>query len=85
MVDEDTIGKFFCVYFDEWRYWGRLNKVFAENTDSEVTEAEITFLRYVSDGYWELPKSIDRKIIEIKYIYFMDPEHLRYSNNKKRI
>ena len=26
-IDESQIGKYYCVYFDEGRYWGRLLKV----------------------------------------------------------
>ena len=35
-LDDDTRGKFYCVYYDEGRFWGRLLKVFADDPDADA-------------------------------------------------
>ena len=68
-------GKYFCVYYPDNRYWGRLEKVFYTDVDDEkAAQAEFKFLHY-SCGYWDFPKTgddVDPKTIDVEYV-FMGP------------
>ena len=72
-LDDDQRGKYYCVYFDEGRYWGRLIKVFSEDVDSIAEKVEMKFLHYMClHSCWEFPKVDDTKIVDAKYV-FMGP------------
>ena len=74
LTDENK-GKYFCVYYPDNRYWGRLEKVFYTDVDDEkAAQAEFKFLHY-SCGYWDFPKTgddVDPKTIDVEYV-FMGP------------
>ena len=44
--------------------------VFATDSDEDVEQAEMTFLRYKSDGLWEFPKKVDKEIVSVNYLFF---------------
>ena len=69
-IDDDKKGMFYCVYYDNSRYWGRLLKVFAEDADSVADEVEIDFLQYVGNQYWDFPKRKNKEIIKAKFLFF---------------
>ena len=68
-LDDEQKGFFYCIYFDEGYYWGRLLKVFANDSDAPADTVEIDFLRY-SCGYWDFPPKKDVKIIDSKYVFY---------------
>ena len=43
--------------------------VFSDDNDSPTTQVEINFLHYVSRGYWEFPKKVDEKLVDIKFVF----------------
>lgn len=69
-------GMFYAVYYDKpsTYYWGRVEKTFQETEDSEVTQAEIKFLkRSVPSSNprglrWDWPLEDDVDIIEVSRI-----------------
>ena len=71
-LDDNQRGKYFCVYFDEGRYWGRLEHVFSEDSDEPADKVQINFLKYSSGGYWDIRKKSKPEIIDAKYV-FMGP------------
>ena len=44
-------------------------QVFCEDEDEPASSAEFNFLHY-SCGYWDFPKKPDKKIVEVKYVFF---------------
>ncbi|CAL4167259.1 unnamed protein product, partial [Meganyctiphanes norvegica] len=70
-IDDYQKGKYYCVYFHENRYWGRLLKVFSHDDESVATDVELKFLHYKC-GFWEFPKNYDIQIIETEFV-FMGP------------
>lgn len=70
-LDDDQKVKYYCVYFDESRYWGRLLKIFSDDVDDSAKSVEMKFLHYTC-GSWVFPKVDDTKIVNVKYV-FMGP------------
>ena len=69
-LDEDKKGSFYCVYYNEARFWGKLLKVFSYDPDSPVDEVELDFLHYQVDGIWDWPKPRDVQRIFSKFIFY---------------
>ena len=67
-MDDDSCGKFYCVYFDNQRYWGILQHVFADDEDDDVNSVEISFLHYKYDDIWDYPKRKDIQMVKPKFI-----------------
>ena len=46
-ISEESIGKYYAVYYTEplTYYWGKVTKVFSEDEEGEVTRVELDFLR----------------------------------------
>ena len=44
--------------------------MFSDDADTAVKEVEIEFLRYKFGGFWDFPKRPDKKIIEVKYVFY---------------
>ena len=55
-LDGDQKGKYYCVYFDEGRYWGRLMKVFLDDVDTVANRFNMKFLHYMC-SCWEFLKN----------------------------
>ena len=68
-LDDDQVGKFYCVYFDDKRYWGKLLKVFSEDVDEPANMVEMKFLHYKFNKLWDYPRKEDKQMIEAKYIF----------------
>ena len=68
-LDDDKVGMFYCIYFDEGRYWRRLDKVFSDDPESP-TQVEINFLEYKSEGYWDFPKTKEILLLESKFVFY---------------
>ena len=56
VIDGDQKGKYYCVYFDEGRYWGRLMKVFLDDVDTVANRFNMKFLHYMG-SCWEFLKN----------------------------
>ena len=67
--DDNQISKFYCVYFDNQYYWGKLLKVFADDKDSPASSAEMAFLHYKFNDLWDYPKEGEVKLVEAKYVF----------------
>ena len=42
----------------------------SEDVEMAVKEVEIEFLRYIFDGFWNFPKRPDKKITDVKYVFY---------------
>ena len=45
------------------------NKIFADDSDSNASSAELDFLRYSRD-YWEFPIKHDTEIVQAKFVFY---------------
>ena len=45
-------------------------ELFSDDADTAVKEVEIEFLCYKFSGFWDFSKRPDKKIIEVKYIFY---------------
>ena len=69
LLVEEEIDKYFCVYFDEGRYWGHLLKVFTYDEENDSAErVEIKFLCKRCEA-WDFPSKEDQQIIESKFAF----------------
>ena len=40
-IDDDKKGMYYCVFYNDGRYWGRLINVFSNDVDDEANEVEM--------------------------------------------
>ena len=69
LEDDHNKGKFYCVYFDNQRYWGKLTQTFANDVDEPVESVEMDFLHYKCNDYWDYPKGSDIQSVQRKFIF----------------
>ena len=64
-LDDDMVGKF-CVYYDESKYWGKLQKVFAHCRDTAADQVEIKFIHPVGNikDTFDFSKQDDSQIVD---------------------
>ena len=68
-LDEDKVGFYYAVFYGDRYYWGKVTKAFSFDTDDDVEDVELTFLRYRGDGYFDFPKKPDVEIVNSKYLF----------------
>ena len=81
-MDDDKKGLFYCVYYGDQFYWGKVQKTFAQNPDDNADTVEMNFLRYRGDGFWDFPKMQDVEIVDVKYLFLGPCQPLQMVSGK---
>ena len=63
-------GMYYCVFYNDGRYWGRLINVFSNDVDDEANEVEMDFLQYKGNNLWEFPTRSNKEIIKSKCLFY---------------
>ena len=65
-LDDDKLNSFYAVYYGPTYYWGKLRKCFSFDSDSDVDQVEMSFLRYRGNHCFDYPQTKDIETVDSK-------------------
>ena len=68
-LDDDKLSSFYAVYYGPTYYWGKLRKCFSFDSDSDVDQVEMSFLRYRGNHCFDYPQTKDIETVDSKFVF----------------
>lgn len=75
-INKNQVGKYFAVFWEKPKtyYWGKLLKVFRDEVDGKIQQAEFQFLHKKSTSedavYWDWPTKEDIDIVKVENCFW---------------